>query len=65
MIKTIIIFQGLKDDSYVCVCHSLSAVSVCLMPLLNSNVSNSAVPILEAILSGLSSYWLVKVIFFY
>jgi hypothetical protein len=34
------------------------------MPLLNSNVSNSAIPILETILSGLSSYWLVKVIYF-
>ncbi|CAH1724958.1 unnamed protein product [Aphis gossypii] len=56
-----IITQGLKDDSYVCVCHSLSAVSVCLMPLLNSNVSISAIPILETILAGLSSYWLVKV----
>ncbi|XP_025420820.1 huntingtin [Sipha flava] len=56
-----IIVQGLKDDSYICVCHSLSAVSVCIMPLLNSNVSNSAIPILETILSGLSSYWLVKV----
>ncbi|VVC25146.1 Hypothetical protein CINCED_3A023792 [Cinara cedri] len=56
-----IIAQGLKDDSYVCVCHSLSAVSACLMPLLNSNVSNSAIPLLETILSGLSSYWLVKV----
>jgi len=33
------------------------------MPLLNSNVSNSAIPILETLLSDLSSYWLVKVIF--
>ncbi|XP_050429862.1 huntingtin isoform X2 [Adelges cooleyi] len=56
-----IIVQGLRDESYMCVCHSLSAVSVCLMPLLNSEASNCTIPLFETILSDISSYWLVKV----
>ncbi|XP_050533729.1 huntingtin isoform X2 [Daktulosphaira vitifoliae] len=56
-----IILQGLKDESYMCVCNSLSAVSLCIMPLLNSEISNYCSPIFETILCGINPYWLVKV----
>ena len=55
--------QGLKDESSVCVCQTLAALSVCLPDLLECVDSEVSLVILNALpLVASNPYWLVKVV---
>lgn len=62
--KIIISFQGLEDESAICVRHTMTGVEICLPILLSSKDSREAVSLLHAVADLTNNpYWLIKVIY--